>query len=797
MPAIPVDALPPAPQRGSGSTDFSSASDLLLSKLPNWVSQMNALATYVSTAGGSLDAQVAAGTAAVTAMNGYLASGKGSADAAATNLANSQAYAAVAQSALGAPSTAGKTGKALMVGTGGALVWDSEIKIGDVVFSANNPGPFLPANGSIRSISVAPALASLVGSLGGTPAQAWTTIASGIAGTPVNVASNKSTGTVIVVFSSGAAMRSTDRGVTWTALTINAAFVTASDIGCDDNGTWVVVPNSAISAYRSTDDGLTWAAITINPTAAAYARISTDNNGTWMASMLAASTGIFRSLDNGVTWALVTTGTSVAHGQPATDGQGVWCVGAASGIRRSLDNGTTWTAQFAASGVQNAIATNRRGVWLSGGANGSYTYKSADNGLTWVTLGTPTTAAVTDIIYSLGFFILARAGLQVALLSENPDVISYQQPATGIAGAYRLTHTGNGILVQVYNAASTNVARSLPAYGYDPTSQFRVPDVPSVQGIQAWIKAGSRVAYMPVNFSAIGTLPRVDTYMAGDTDGAQTYIVYLGTQLVLLRSIDGGKTFTNLTTPATQFVTCLTCDKNGVWLAGTYSGQILRSADNGASWTSITVLGSGAIIRNIRAAVGNNIVICRTSTRMYRSTDRGLTWTDIGAFTTAGSMYDLVTDNAGNWLTSGSGSTLYRSTDHGLTWASVTWGTSGGNGVSLAFGSNGVAMALQPGTSSSRRSTDSGLTWVAGPSQGGSLMGSIIGSPSAGVFASYSPTLGYMSVSQDNGATFTSYYPAVPGTYSSPVMGEGNPWLMLNYSASIVYRSQLNPTLVA
>ncbi len=85
-------------------------------------------------------------------------------------------------------------------------------------------------------------------------------------------------------------------------------------------------------------------------------------------------------------------------------------------IRRSIDGGLTWVTQFTAASTINAISNDRNGVWLiSGLTSNSNTYKSVDNGLTWILLATPVTSTVTDIAYSQGLFFLVRS------VSPQPD----------------------------------------------------------------------------------------------------------------------------------------------------------------------------------------------------------------------------------------------------------------------------------------------------------------------------------------------------------------------------------------
>ncbi|HZJ13811.1 MAG TPA: choice-of-anchor Q domain-containing protein, partial [Chthoniobacteraceae bacterium] len=153
---------------------------------------------------------------------------------------------------------------------------------------------------------------------------------------------------------------------------------------------------------------------------------------------------------------------------------------------------------------------------------------------------------------------------------------------------------------------------------------------------------------------------------------------------------------------------------------------LLRSTDGGATWTRIgeTAL-QGRSIYNL-AVRGNTFLLAVPSTEggatgLYRTTDGGTMFTNMagagGSGLPAGTVTHLAADpsNLSRFYCHVANTGVYRSTDSGATWTSVSTGmaaASTGN-VTLAVAFDGTVFAAEvTGTARVYRSTTQGASWV-------------------------------------------------------------------------------------
>jgi photosystem II stability/assembly factor-like uncharacterized protein len=214
------------------------------------------------------------------------------------------------------------------------------------------------------------------------------------------------TGTVLVNYSSLVSVggdygvyRSTDNGATWTKVSgANAYLVSEFVLGA--SGTVYAVGLLGSALYRSADDGATW--ILTEPAKNGYAATMSSNfaatsNGMYFAS----DSGIYRSTNNGGSWARVSTFTNQAI-LSTTIKSGVVISGnpsatalfacADSGIFRSIDNGATWQNINRALVNMSTMFISPQGYLFVGKwglANQDSSvglFYSADQGATWLCL---------------------------------------------------------------------------------------------------------------------------------------------------------------------------------------------------------------------------------------------------------------------------------------------------------------------------------------------------------------------------------------------------------------------------
>lgn len=209
------------------------------------------------------------------------------------------------------------------------------------------------------------------------------------------------------------------------------------------------------------------------------------------------------------------------------------------------------------------------------------------------------------------------------------------------------------------------------------------------------------------------------------------------------RSTDGGRNFTFISDPVSgSNMSGFTADVSGNWIGVSQGADIIRSTDNGLSWSTVT----NPISTNWNSVTndgnGNYVAVANTSAniQIISSSDSGATWTDrsFTAAPTDNNLLDVSTDGT-TWIATGQGGTIYKSTDAGVSWTAITSTPFGTNAVDFIQGVcnfNGTWIIVGKDTVfgitsvAISRSTDSGVTWSSFITNPGS---NLTGSPRIGV----------------------------------------------------------------
>ncbi len=775
-----IATLPEAPNRGDAPADFSAKADAFVAAIPPMVTQTNAVVAAINVYAPTIDGA------------------KGAADAAAASAQSAAAYAAAAGASAGI-GLLGNPGDSLQVAPGrkGVRFGPSDGNVGDIKISVKNPGPlWFPANGGIRAQSSAPTLFAAIGIQSPNVGQQWSTITSGITGTIVDMASNQSTGVVVAILAgtAGAAMRSLDYGMTWSSISLPAT-VAMNAIACDGNGNWlVVIAGTAI--LKSTDDASTWSTVTTGD--AGYSKVAMSVDGTCIATYTASSTLVKYSTDFGLTWTTKLTGTTAVHAAVATDGKGVWIVAAGTSIRRSVDNGLTWVQVLGTTYAIQAIATDRNGNWcMSGSTAASNTYKSADGGLTWFTIAGSGTATITDITCVLGFFVLIRSiAPQILLLSAASDVVTFTVPAGGtLTGAQRVTNSGNGI-INVGGTSNANTLQSVPIYNYDVGTQFRLPDFPVANGLQAWIKAGLVQIYTPTAFA---TQNVNFTFKCIYNDEQGTIVAGGDFRSIAYCEPANGIAWNLANITGNSSVTSIAGNGGGIWLATTDSasaGKLLRSTDNARNFTQMVLSldggsGIGITIRKVLSGSGGVWICIGSDGKLYRSTNNGDSWTSIATAPALNANSVIATNRNGTWLVTSGVSTVFRSTDNGLTFgaAIATVAESVITDIQMPYLKNIALIAWNAGDIG--MSVTGGQSWLTISTWNSSLRVNKLAVNGVGdVIAVNTAAVGMLKYSANYGAAWSSTGFTPSNLVTDMAAGTYSPWIVgINTASPSIVRS--------
>lgn len=431
--------------------------------------------------------------------------------------------------------------------------------------------------------------------------------------------------------------RSEDHGETWA--TIN----TGPSLRCFDvtyvDGV-VLVGGDRAGIWRSVDGGLTWTTGNTGlPSQATTYRFATNGNTVYVAAwkISEAFLSVYRSDDLGVSWtqmntAPITNAYIAAH-LSYQDGalyMGVSGTSGTRGIFRSDDGGVNWsllTGNLTGDGPNGKAALVVDGDLLVGTLDGAF--RSADDGAIWSeswhgSSGVYTGNALVYAADRLHVGYHENAGVKRGLTS-TPDLGNTWQsaslPSNNAQAVDYLAHNGaiyaaldgptSSLLVSQDNGSSYVLNNA----GIDPNTSFRC--------------------------------------LAAHGD-----ILFAGAWHTLFRSIDGGVSWTPDTSLGT--VNAMVSHDGYIW-AGLYPGGVVRSDDDGLTWT---ILDAGIeSTRYINAlAVHDGTVWASVNVQSVMRWD-GEAWQDAGAAHST----DLV--STGDILLSSSyqGAVEY-TTDGGATW---------------------------------------------------------------------------------------------------------------------------------
>ena len=201
---------------------------------------------------------------------------------------------------------------------------------------------------------------------------------------------------------------------------------------------------------------------------------------------------------------------------------------------------------------------------------------------------------------------------------------------------------------------------------------------------------------------------------------ATSKIIYVcGFGGTLLRSVDGGGTWNQVTTPTSENLYCVHFTDLNTGIIMGNNGTILRTTNAGSNWTS---LGSNQYnFRNVSfsdalhgTAVGGN---GNSGPALMKTTDGGATWQDqsanLSSFFLAG-QYGVSFSSPTTGYIAGTEGKVLKTTDGGSTWSS---GFSGGPWIRSMFSTDQNNTTFVGSSGTIRHTSDGGFSW---PTQGAS-----------------------------------------------------------------------------
>ncbi|MCG3158757.1 MAG: hypothetical protein DKINENOH_05401 [bacterium] len=517
----------------------------------------------------------------------------------------------------------------------------------------------------------------------------WTAVNDGLTNTSVNTLAVS--GANLFAGTCGGVFRSSNDGASWIAAGLTNTLITDFAVS-GTNILAVAHYNNLDRVFRSSDNGAGWTAINIgsaNTDVNALAVrgtnlfagtdkgifLSTDNGTSWtelnkifrdasvfavIDTILFAGTwggGVFRSSDNGTSWTKVNSGLTNTYIRAlAVSGTNLLAGTEGGGVFLSGDNGTSWTAINTGITNTNVRALAVSGTHLFASTEGDYVFRSSDNGTSWT--------AVNTGMSNPRVLALAISGTNLFAGTEGGGVFR----STDNADSW--TAVNNGLTnnnVNVLAVSGSNLFAGTWGGGV-----FRSSD-----NGNNWTATG------PEN-TRVTDLAVSDTNIFAGTMGNGIFL-----------STDSGVSWTATGLEDTCITALAVIDS--YLFAGTFGNRdaslarrtcrILRSSDNGTGWTALDTVFLDMVLdgENVTAfAVIDTFLFAATegtnywgTTGILRSTDNGTSWTPVNDNLAGYDVTDNVADLAvcrANLFAASWDDGVFVSCDNGTNWTAVNSG---------------------------------------------------------------------------------------------------------------------------
>jgi hypothetical protein len=502
----------------------------------------------------------------------------------------------------------------------------------------------------------------------------------------------------------GGVFRSLDRGTTWMPANDGLADTNVNCLFRDGPSLYVGTSGGGLYKYRpatsdwvAAHEGLPYTDImsivrnSANLFAAALGKgvfVSSDAGGSWSvtnnnlsnlnvtalvssdAGLFAGTSGggVFRSADNGAHWSQANSGLSNLDVVRLLASGSRLYAGTRGGVFLSTNGGDSWVAinnGLANLVIMSLFTCDRR---LFAGTSNGQVFTSTNGGVLWTSMGDLHTSS------------------DVLALITSPSSLPSETDLWACSFGNGVTHarsnwsgwipTNSGItnapvcdIVEKAGAAPASRMLFAASSGAHRSTDHGWTWNPARSGLNSlWI---TRLAYTPVNRNGAPEM-----LFAGTRTGG------------VFRSMDDGMSWTRVHTDIPD---------NGGWgvtaflfvqrpvpgdgldlLFAIPSGGIFLSTNAGESWTSVNTglpvnSEAGGIVPIYELATIDTVLFAATSVGVYRSSDRGRSWASSNAGIPEHTTISRLQVVGSNLFASTNGSDydLYRSSDRGYTWATV------------------------------------------------------------------------------------------------------------------------------
>ncbi len=474
-----------------------------------------------------------------------------------------------------------------------------------------------------------------------------------------------------------------------------------------DNAGMIVAASFGWGVFVSLNAGTTWTNYKTGLTNT-YVRTIVARSSSIM--LCGTNDNIARSTDGGHTWVPVQTTAFSVRSLAFDPATGHWFAATyGDDFYRSINDGLTWTKSTVYDPVSNEAMHHLRivarfgadSIYVGGSiadvTTGGALFGSYDGGLTW-----------KQMQRAIG---IRSSVMSISVSPASPATTFIM--GTALKGVYQSTNGG----VNFGNIDGTTTPKPLPSVRVNTTgltSGYRLSGTDSTCGVYRRQAAADSTN----GWSAAAGIPGIPDIPEGAFEFAGGADVMMGFDNVgAYRSVDSAKTFSPAISGmmGTSIRDIVFTPSGRIIICAGFGDRIFHSDNNGVAWVADSVGSYSSIFRLSRSTTGV-LYGAQYGTGVIKSADQGLTWTltdtlNVNHFVRA---VDADPFNA-NVVYAGTGNGVYKSTDAGTSWTNT-------NGATIPFSTSIHSLAISPltsglvlaGTDSSFlfRSTNGGTTWA-------------------------------------------------------------------------------------
>jgi len=544
--------------------------------------------------------------------------------------------------------------------------------------------------------------------------RSWTLLPLEVSTSSIHSILNLGNGRLLVGTADGAGSTgvhfSSDMGLTWqsSSLTIPVYGFAGTDTD--------LVASTALGVYRSSDSGKTW---TVTGFSRETFSVAANTNGVLICgttgfttygilpgsgsgkAVLEAHSGmIYRSLDRGESWQETISSDGTVNEILFVSLNEAFAALGDRGVVHSVDTGQTWSSLnsgLPAGSVVQCLAVDDSGAMLAGTSSGLL-FKMREGSAVWEAL--PFTAgpiAQALSVCPLGDQILVGTDNPVSFLMSSSNrgaTWKAQEDVLASSWIYSIAVLSNGALVagtQNGVFVTSDEGNSWASSGGEIGSHTVYSLAEGDKGT-LWAAAGSNGLFFSVDKGAHWTTNSaapLGCYFSRVAKNPAGSLFAIGSS-VLFRSTDNGALWSTVLSKGGGF---LFCSKLGTVFIRDSIGSLLRSFNDGSTWTSTSGMNPTNTVYDM-AEDSAGILYAGTFEGVFMSGDSGATWHKI----LDGETQSLAINEVG-YLFRGAYGTVTASEpsftkNNGISWSDIGSGLGSHQGIArLAVGKNGRVFA--------------------------------------------------------------------------------------------------------